>query len=190
MKQIWIFAAFLGLALPSGAGAGESAALQYKLDLCVACHGEKGASEQSKFPILAGQHFYYLYVQLKDFKSGLRKSEVMGTIVQDFEKADMQALAQYFSQQAWPNIGFVADPDKAAKGETAAAAGQCVQCHLGGYEGNSRIPRLAGQHPLYLKTTMLDFKHKIRKNSPAKSSLLESYADADIEAMAEFMGDM
>ena len=33
-------------------------------------------------PILAGQEFYYLYVQLKDFKSGLRKSAIMGPIVQ------------------------------------------------------------------------------------------------------------
>ena len=190
MNRFGIIAAVLSLAFSFGARADEFAAIRDKLDLCAACHGENGASSQSKFPILAGQHFYYLYVQLKDFKSGLRQSDIMTPMVQDFDKADMQALAQFFSQQAWPNIGFRADPAQAAKGETAAAAGQCVQCHLGGYEGNSRIPRLAGQHPLYLKTTMLDFKHKIRKNSPAKSSLMESYAVEDIEAMAEFMGDM
>ncbi|PCH82481.1 MAG: hypothetical protein COC02_05590 [Rhodospirillaceae bacterium] len=77
----------------------------------------------------------------------------------------------------------------AAKGEKAASAGQCVQCHLGGYEGNSRIPRLAGQHPKYLKKTMIDFKNKVRTNSPAKSSLMVSYDDADIEAMSDFLGD-
>ncbi len=190
MNRYRISALILGLVLPFDAGADEFAAVRGKLETCAACHGEKGASDQPKYPILAGQHFYYLYVQLKDFKSGLRKSEVMTPLVQDFGKKDMQALAQYFSKQAWPNIGFRADPAKAAKGETAAAAGQCVQCHLGGYEGNSRIPRLAGQHPLYLKITMLDFKHKTRANSPAKSSLMESYEDADIEAMAEFMGEM
>lgn len=190
MNRYAIFAALLVLAFSFGARADEFAAIRDKLDLCAACHGENGASAQAEFPILAGQHFYYLYVQLKDFKSGLRQSDIMTPMVQDFDKADMQALAQFFSQQAWPNIGFRADPARAAKGETAAAAGQCVQCHLGGYEGNSRIPRLAGQHPLYLKATMLDFKHKIRKNSPAKSSLLKSYAVEDIEAMAEFMGDM
>ena len=38
-----------------------------------------------------------------------------------------------------------------AKAETATAAGQCVQCHLGGYEGNSRVPRLAGQKVSYLE---------------------------------------
>ena len=190
MNRYGIVALILSLAFSAGARADEFAAIRDKLDLCAACHGDNGASSQSNFPILAGQHFYYLYVQLKDFKSGLRQSDIMTPIVQNFEKADMQALAQYFSEQAWPNIGFRADPAQAAKGERAAAAGQCVQCHLGGYEGNSRIPRLAGQHPLYLKTTMFDFKHKARNNSPAKSSLLDSYEDADIEAMAEYLGDM
>ena len=77
----------------------------------------------------------------------------------------------------------------AAKGEKAAVAGQCVQCHLGGYEGNSRIPRLAGQYPKYLKKTMTDFKNKERTNSPAKASLMVSYDDADIEAMSDFLGE-
>ena len=190
MNRYGIIAAFLSLAFSFDARADEFAAIRDKLDLCVACHGENGASSQPKYPILAGQHFYYLYVQLKDFKSGLRKNEIMAPIVQDLTKEDMQSLAQFFSQQVWPTIGFKADPARAAKGETAASAGQCVQCHLGGYEGNSRIPRLAGQHPQYLKATMVKFKHKIRKNSPAKSSLMESYAEEDIEAMAEFMGNM
>jgi hypothetical protein len=34
---------------------------------------------------------------------------------------------------------------------------------------------------------MLDFKTKARANSPAKSSLMESYDEADIDAMAEFL---
>ena len=72
-------------------------------------------------------------------------------------------------------------------GETSAAAGQCVQCHLGGYEGDSRIPRLAGQYLEYLKNTMLDFKNKIRNNSPAKGSLLVSYSNDEIAAMAEYL---
>jgi cytochrome c553 len=63
----------------------------------------------------------------------------------------------------------------------------CVQCHLGGYEGDSRIPRLAGLQPEYLKKTMLDFKTKARANSPAKGSLMASYSNEDIEALADFV---
>lgn len=188
-RVLWALGIFLVFG-PPAAKADEYAAILDKLELCVGCHGEKGASTDPKYPILAGQHLYYLYVQLKDFKSGLRKAEEMTAMSADLEKAEMLSMAKYFSEQKWPNIGFRADPAKAARGETAAAAGQCVQCHRGGYEGDSRIPRLAGQHPQYLKKTMLDFKHKKRMNSPAKSSLMKSFEEADLAAMADFIGEM
>ena len=181
------FALIVLAALP--ADADEYAAISEKLKLCAGCHGEKGASSNPEYPILAGQHLYYLYVQLKDFKSGFRKNEIMSPFAGELEKEDMLSLAKYFSEQKWPRIGFSAEKAKAAKGEKATVAGQCVQCHLGGYEGNSRIPRLAGQYPKYLNKTMIDFKNKVRTNSPAKSSLMVSYDDADIEAMSDFLGD-
>lgn len=154
---------------------------------CVACHGDNGVTLQTNFPILSGQHFYYLYVQLKDFKSGLRENEVMGPIASRLEKFQMKLLARYFSEQDWPNLGYRADSAAEIQGETATVAGQCVQCHLGGYEGDSRIPRLAGQHPEYLLKTMTDFKTKKRLNSAAKSSLFVSYSEDDIMAMSEYL---
>jgi len=168
----------------------EYAPVAELLEQCASCHGEKGASTQPEFPILAGQHFYYLYVQLKDFKSGSRKDEVMGPVVADLAKSQMKLLAKYFSEQKWPAIGFRASAKAETVGEKATGAGQCVQCHLGGYEGNSRIPRLSGQHPEYLFKTMSDFKHKLRLNSAAKSSLFISYTDHDIKAMSEYLGGM
>ena len=63
----------------------------------------------------------------------------------------------------------------------------CVQCHLGGYEGNSRVPRLAGQHTAYLERTMLEFKNRIRMNAQAKGSLFATYDDVDIEALARYL---
>lgn len=165
----------------------EYATIREKLELCTACHGPNGASKQPQYPILAGQHFYYLYVQLKDFKAGRRASEEMKDIVAELSKAEMQALAKFFSEQKWPNIGHRSDDTVARKGETATVAGQCVQCHRGGYEGDSRIPRLAGQYRKYLNKTMADFKTKARNNSPAKSSLMKSYEAADIAAMADFL---
>ena len=42
--------------------------------VCDGCHGKNGASTDDAFPILAGQELHYLYVQLKDFKSGSRKN--------------------------------------------------------------------------------------------------------------------
>ena len=65
-----------------------------------------------------------------------------------------------------------------------------MACHLGSYTGNSRVPRLAGQHPDYLKKTMLEMKDKVRNNAPAISTLMSSFSAADIADMAEFLGNM
>ncbi len=176
--------------IPASEEASEYQSVLEDIRQCTACHGAAGQTLQSGYPILAGQHFYYLYVQLKDFKSGLRKNDVMGPIAAKYDKSQMQLLARYFSEQKWPNSKFVADAAAAAKGETATGAGQCVQCHRGGYEGDSRIPRLAGQNFDYLLKTMLDFKQKKRTNSAAKSSLFDSYSDEDIAAMTEFLAGM
>jgi cytochrome c553 len=111
----------------------------------------------------------------------------MGSISAQFDKSQMKLLAKYFSEQDWPNIGYRANSAAEIQGETATGAGQCVQCHLGGYEGDSRIPRLAGQHPEYLIKTMTDFKYKNRLNSAAKSSLFVSYSEEDIKAMSEYL---
>ena len=145
IRTLFILGLFVGLAGPVHA----SDDLQEKIELCTTCHGEAGLPEQAEVPIIWGQEFYYLYVQLKDYKAGRRANEVMQGMVEDLSKEQMQALAQHFAEKKWPATGFRSTDAADAAGQTAAAAGQCVQCHLGGYEGNSRVPRLAGQTHTY-----------------------------------------
>ena len=186
----FVYFSFVLIFTPLAVMADENSAIHETLEQCDGCHGKNGASADDAFPILAGQELYYLYVQLKDFKSGLRKNELMSPVVAGLEKKQMLALAKYYSEQTWPNIGFKGNADRVSKGETAANAGQCVACHLGNYAGNSRVPRVAGQHPSYLKKTMFEMKNKVRNNAPAKSSLMSTFSETDIINMAEFMGDM
>jgi cytochrome c553 len=193
MSKTRTLIAVLAAALASAAGAAAQegdlyAAIRGKLEVCAICHGAGGASEDGQFPILAGQHLHYLYVQLKDFKSGRRESEVMAPVAADLERVEMLLLAQYFSEQAWPAIAYRADPAKAAVGESAVVAGQCVQCHLGGFEGNSGVPRVAGQYPEYLEKTMRDYKTRTRNNAPDKSTLLASFSDEQIAGLAALLG--
>lgn len=179
----------LSLLLSGAALAQEDpfASVRDQIELCTGCHGENGASDNPEFPILAGQHFYYTYVQLKDFKAGRRSNEIMEEITQELERSEMKLIAQFFSEQTWPNIAYKSDAAIAAAGRTAAESGQCVACHLGDYTGNSRVPRISGQHPEYLKKTMLDFKQKLRMNSPAIATLLAAFSDDDIDSMAEYL---
>ena len=157
---------------------------------CMSCHGAQGLPSDPTIPIIQGQHFYYLYVQLKDYNSGLRANPIMSAMVAGLSRDDMKALSQMFSEAAWPNTGFGASEGQISAGEKALIAGQCVQCHRGGFEGDSRVPRLAGQQVGYLEKTMQDFKNKIRLNSPAKGALLGAYSDEEIRAMAEYLADL
>ena len=168
----------------------EFAAVAGLIKTCEVCHGEFGASVQQQYPILAGQEFYYLYVQLKDFKSGLRADPIMGPLASVLEKEQMQLVAKYFSEQTWPKTDYVSTDARTQSGRTVITAGQCVACHLGAFHGNSRVPRLAGQHPDYLAKTMLDFKSKSRNNSPAKGSLLGSFEDQQISDVACYLSSL
>ncbi len=169
---------------------GQAVEPDERVAFCTACHGEDGRPIEPDIPVLWGQEFYYLYVQLKDYKAGRRANEVMSDIAAELSKEEMQALAQFFSEKSWPMLGFRGEETDVASAESAASAGQCVQCHLGSYHGDSRVPRLAGQQVAYLERTMLEFKNRIRLNSPAKGSLFVSFDDADLIAMARYLADL
>ena len=183
-----VFCLFMASVQPVLAQDDEYAAVRDKLQTCVACHGKKGAAPvQSVYPILAGQHLHYLYLQLKDFKSGARKNAIMNPIAAVLEKEEMLSIAQYFSEQTWPQNNERGGSELIPLGEQAASAGQCVQCHLGGYEGASGVARLAGQNYSYLRQTLQDFKNRVRTNAPDKSSLMEAYSDEELDGLAQFL---
>ena len=171
---------------PAAAGAG----IEAKAQVCFTCHGPQGASTNEKYPVIAGQHLYYLYLQLKDFKAGRRENPEMQPFVAALATEDLMPLAEYFSQQRWPSLGVEVDPAKVQAGEASANAGECSQCHLGGYNGASSVPRLAGQHLAYLQKTMLDFKSKARNNQPAMSSLMAVFSDEDIAGLAQYLASL
>src|SRR6516165_3901188 len=60
-----------------------------KAQPCAACHGEAGIPPDKSWPVIWGQHQGYLYLQLRDFRSGARKSDAMGPIAQGLERDDM-----------------------------------------------------------------------------------------------------
>lgn len=160
-----------------------------RLELCQTCHGEAGVPQEKDTPIIWGQAYYYLYVQLKDYNAGRRANDIMSAIAADMTKDEMKALAEYFSKQPWPALGLPAATEADAfRAERAGTAGICTECHLGSYRGNDTdTPRVAGQQPAYLERTMLEFKNKVRLNAPAKASLFATFEDADLIALAHYL---
>lgn len=191
MRILWP-GLLLALLLPAAATGSddEFAPARATLQTCFACHGERGAAPLPQNPILAGQEYYYLYVQLKDFKSGLRKNEIMGPTVQTLQPEELKLIARYFSLQSWPATSRAPDPAKAEIARAAVEAGECVACHLGDFRGNSRVPRLAGQTSDYLSRTMLDFKNRVRNNAPDKGALLATFSEQDLLSLADYLASV
>ena len=184
-----ILPALIALAVTAATSpsAARADAIDDKAAACAACHGEKGVPADPKFPIIWGQHAGYLYIQLKDMKSGARKNEVMAPIVADLSKEDMLALAQYFEAKPWPSTGYQASAEDIRKANPIEVAGQCTACHLSGYVGDANAPRLAGQNVEYLIKTTHDFKTKERANNTFMNDMLASFKDEDIATMSRFL---
>ena len=91
LLTVWL----LGL----GSGPAGAQTVEQKAQLCAACHGDNGIPQLKTTPALWGQQLGYLYLQLRDFKSGARKNDQMAAVAASLERDDMMALAQYFSQK-------------------------------------------------------------------------------------------
>jgi cytochrome c553 len=190
MKKLSIPFALALTVLPFAAH-GQS--IEEKAQICAGCHGENGVPPQQVIavPIIWGQNLGYLFFQLRDFKSGVRKNEQMTPIAEGLEREDLMALAQYFSKKPWPNLQQPHAPaDEAALAQHANASVVCTSCHQEGFIGESTQPRLAGQTRGYLEKTMTDFRDGARGNNPGMSSLMKGLTEQDIGALATWLAGM
>ena len=93
-----LFAAGLSAALAGGPAAGaDREAGRAKAKMCAACHDERGVSLRPDAPHLSGQVEIYLAAQLRAYRSGERKSEVMKIIAAPLSDEDIDNLAAWFA---------------------------------------------------------------------------------------------
>ena len=165
--------------------------LDEKVQVCSGCHGENGKPVDKTIPNIWGQQTGYLYIQLRDFKRGDRKSEIMQPIASIFERDDMLAIAEYFSKKPWPDLGQPRpSKDVSQRALTANSSIGCTGCHLDHFQGDSTVPRLAGQGRDYLAKTMADFRTRARGNNPGMSDLMIATAPEDLTALAEYLAGL
>lgn len=190
MTDPWRAIAVLLAVLLSPAAASAQDAVQ-KAQVCTACHGANGVPIDNNTPAIWGQQAGYLYLQLRDFKNGVRKNETMEPIAQTLARDDMMALAEYFSGKPWPNLGQPPAPaDVVQKAARANISIGCTGCHQSQYQGDSTQPRLAGQRREYLARTMLDFRDGKRGNNPGMSDLMKAASPDDLAAMAQYLAGL
>ena len=76
----------------------KRATFDEKLATCLACHGEKGISETSEVPSLAGMPAELPLIQLFLFRAKMRKVEIMNDVTKDMTDDDLRIFSDYFAK--------------------------------------------------------------------------------------------
>jgi len=167
-----------------------------KSELCQACHGEKGNSIEPLIPKLAGQYSKYISKQIYDFKTGSRTHQIMSAIAITISESDVADIADYFSSQTKMKGGGLGNPvgeNIFLNGNSSTTLAPCIQCHGKNGKGltsnSSMFPVIGGQHKEYLRKQLMDFRDKIRTNSPGRimNTITKSLTDDEIEALADYV---
>jgi cytochrome c553 len=191
-SDFWISAAFvLAAALIVCATPSSAKSLEEKTQICAGCHGVDGKPADKTIPTIWGQKAGYIYIELRDFKRGDRKSDIMQWIASSLERQDMLDIAEYFSQKPWPDLGQPSAPkDVVTRAVTASQSIGCTGCHLDHFQGDGTVPRLAGMGRDYLAKQMADFRTHARGNNPGMSDLMLATSPDDLKALAEYLSGL
>jgi cytochrome c553 len=145
----------------------------------------------SVIPNIWGQSEGYIYIQLRDFKSGARNAPedaAMRGFAATMSDADMLEFAKYASAQPWPKVEPIStDAALLKKGAYATAMVGCDGCHFNGWRGFSANPRIGYQSTAYLAATIRQFRSGSRANSPGMSDLVRTLDEGDIDAVAAYL---
>lgn len=199
-----------------GRAAGNAGAGKAKTEVCQVCHGADGNSPRNPaweqltvadfksqgrvsdpiWPRLAGQNAAYLARQLRQFKVGTRKNPIMSAMVKKLSDADIDDIAAYYaSQRAKPDPAtgsaetVALGSDLYRRGNASADVPACMACHGPKAHGTEGLPRLAGQHDVYLKKQLWAFKVGLRA-SPVMSPIARRLSGADIGAIADYLSTL
>jgi cytochrome c553 len=75
----------------------DAEAGRIKAQMCAVCHGVQGIATAPDAPNLAGQPAIYTAAQLKAYRSGARKHEVMAVMARMLNDDDISNLAAWYA---------------------------------------------------------------------------------------------
>jgi cytochrome c553 len=154
-----------------GAAVARVSSIETPEQTCISCHGENGISvDQQQFPNLAGQSNATIFKQLRDFQTGMRKSDVMEPIAQPLKQEQMADVAAYFSSRRPADLMVaetgvsLAISHLAQQGDPARGIPSCDSCHGPSRSGPEETPILLGQSTPYLEQQLKNFATAARGN--------------------------
>jgi cytochrome c553 len=165
---------------------------------CLPCHGPTAEAAphtpgSPPIPRVSGQHIEYLTKQLREYKAGKRKNDVMVGMVAKISDRQLRELAAHLAGQAPPGPD-VENSQLVERGRTLydqgnAAVPACVGCHLPNAVGVLRYPRLAGQRQAYIVQELKNFKQGVRTNDRARvmRNIAANLSDEEMLALAAYL---
>ncbi len=182
-------------------GTGDPLAGKEKSMLCQGCHNEDGNSTEAMIPKIAGQYAQYIQKQIRNFQSGKRKHEIMGSVAATIvERQDLLDISAWFASQKKMKGAQASDTQAGKKlfleGNAVSGVYGCVNCHgadgKGLAPGNSVFPVIGGQHKAYLVGQLSNFRKGDRSNDPAgiMGDIAELLSPAEIEAVADYVSGL
>lgn len=183
-------------------GVGDPAAGKKKVqsENCQECHGINGISSSPSFPKLAGQYAEYIVKQLQDFQSGRRKHRVMTVMAEGLSENEQADIAAYFaSLPVMPGDGEGENQiarNLFTRGDMRRNILPCQSCHgetgKGKNSPTETRPVIGGQHRIYLREQLRNWREGERHNSPEgiMNIIAKSLTDAEIEALSHYISGL
>jgi len=180
---------------------GDFVAGEEKSQLCQGCHGEKGISDETMIPNLAGQYGKYISKELRNFQNGVRTHQIMSQMAKTIDDSDLADIAAYFSSMPKMSGDGSGDSNpKAQVGKNLFLNGDmnrmivaCTNCH--GVAGKGRAPNIAmfpvigGQQAGYLRGQLVNWRSAQRTNSAngIMNRIAQKLTDDEIDSLAEYI---
>jgi cytochrome c553 len=154
------------------AAANTARGAQLAGEVCAACHGDKGLSETSEIPSLAGQSPYAIYKQLHDYRTGARAHPQMTDVAKSLAVGELASIAAFYAA-ASSEYTALGSRDLSGReeivqlaweGDTRRRIPACMSCHTNGVGGPIETPALAGQDREYMVAQLNAYAAGTRKN--------------------------
>ncbi|RYY02526.1 MAG: c-type cytochrome [Gammaproteobacteria bacterium] len=173
---------------------------------CQECHGADGNGQgpttgaAGKFAKLSGQYPDYLTKQIRNFRSGERKSEFMQIMAKSIDDTDSADIAAYFASQKKMQ-GDGSGKNEVGKnlfinGDATRNILPCTSCH--GVDGRGidapqqLIPVIGGQEWRYLEKQLQDWRSGERHNSDGNlmNTFTKQLSDLEVQSLTDYISGL
>lgn len=197
IQRLWRFAA-AALVLCAASAPLRAQTQAERMAPCLACHGEKGQSDNREVPSLGGQTAPYLLIQLYLFRERQRAAwskkddqmiQVMYEMTKSFTDDDLRSFADFIAKLSPPKPpADTGDTARMQNGRALITQYRCNSCHNLDLAGRENIPRIANQREDYLAKTLREYKSNVRHGyDGVMAEVLAPITEAQISELAYYI---